>query len=96
VQFELKPGSTVQAEVEYRINTFGMRNPEVSEIKTPGVRRIDLLVQVVAGTPKFRTSTRPPAVQHVLDAPRERVGLPHPIAEGDGVAEHGGRSARLL
>jgi lysophospholipase L1-like esterase len=48
LQFELKPGSTVQAEVEYRINAFGMRNPEVSETKAPGVRRIAVLGDSIA------------------------------------------------
>jgi lysophospholipase L1-like esterase len=48
LRFELKPGSAVQAEVEYRINAFGMRNPEVSETKAPGVRRIAVLGDSIA------------------------------------------------
>src|SRR5258705_11713438 len=40
LQFELRPGARVRAEVDYRINGFGMRSPEVAEEKPAGARRI--------------------------------------------------------
>jgi lysophospholipase L1-like esterase len=68
LQFELKPGSTVQAEVEYRINAFGMRNPEVSETKAPGVRRIAVLGDSIAfGYWVSEADAFPRRLEHMLD-----------------------------
>lgn len=48
LQFELRPGARVRAEVDYRINRFGMRNPEVAEEKPAGVQRIAVLGDSIA------------------------------------------------
>jgi len=48
LQFELRPGSRVSAEVEYRVNAAGMRNPEVAEEKPAGVRRVAVLGDSIA------------------------------------------------
>jgi lysophospholipase L1-like esterase len=41
--FELVPGARVRAEVDYRVNSLGLRNPEVELAKPPGVRRLAVL-----------------------------------------------------
>ena len=46
--FDLRPGAGVRAEVDYRINRFGMRNPEVAEEKPAGARRIAVLGDSIA------------------------------------------------
>ncbi len=46
--FELRPGAFVRAEVDYRINSGGLRNPEVSLTKPPGVGRIAVLGDSIA------------------------------------------------
>lgn len=48
LQFDLRPAARVRAEVEYRINRLGMRNPEVAEEKPAGVRRIAVLGDSIA------------------------------------------------
>jgi lysophospholipase L1-like esterase len=48
LQFDLRPGARVRAEVDYRINGFGMRNPEVAEEKPAGVQRIAVLGDSIA------------------------------------------------
>src|SRR5258706_3586206 len=48
LQFELRPGARVRAEVDYRINRSGMRNPEVAEEKSKGVQRIGVLGDSIA------------------------------------------------
>lgn len=48
LQFDLRPGARVRAEVDYRINRFGMRNPEITEDKPAGVRRIAVLGDSIA------------------------------------------------
>jgi lysophospholipase L1-like esterase len=48
LRFELEPGSSVQAEVEYRVNAGGLRGPEVSIEKPQGVRRVALLGDSIA------------------------------------------------
>jgi len=68
LQFELQPGSTVQSEVEYRINASGMRNPEVSEAKAPGVRRIAVLGDSIAfGYWVSEADAFPRRLEHLLD-----------------------------
>jgi len=46
--FELRPGSSVQAEVHYDINRLGLRGPEVSEEKGAGVTRIAVIGDSIA------------------------------------------------
>jgi len=46
--FELKPRSRATAEVEYRINSFGMRSPEVALAKSAGIPRIAVLGDSIA------------------------------------------------
>jgi lysophospholipase L1-like esterase len=48
IAFELRPGSVAHAEVEYRINDQGMRNPEVAQEKPPGVRRVAVIGDSIA------------------------------------------------
>jgi lysophospholipase L1-like esterase len=46
--FELRPGALVRAEVDYRINSDGLRNPETPVAKAPGVRRIAVVGDSIA------------------------------------------------
>ena len=46
--FELRPGSSIQAEVRYSINSLGMRGPEVSEAKEAGVTRVAVIGDSIA------------------------------------------------
>jgi lysophospholipase L1-like esterase len=46
--FELWPGGAVRAEVEYRINGEGLRGPETTREKPPGVRRVAVLGDSIA------------------------------------------------
>ncbi len=46
--FELRPGGFVGAEVDYRISSAGLRNPEVPLDKPAGVRRIAVLGDSIA------------------------------------------------
>ncbi len=46
--FELRPGSFVQAEVDYRVNALGLRGPETTLEKPPGRRRIAVLGDSIA------------------------------------------------
>ena len=48
LQFELRPGARVQAEVDYRTSASGMRNPEVAEEKAAGQRRVAILGDSIA------------------------------------------------
>jgi hypothetical protein len=48
LQFELRPGSVVHAEVEYRVNALGLRGPEVTLWKPDGVRRVAVLGDSIA------------------------------------------------
>jgi lysophospholipase L1-like esterase len=48
LRFELKPGAAVQAEVAYRVNSEGLRGPEVTVQKPEGVRRVALLGDSIA------------------------------------------------
>ena len=46
--FELRPGGSVHAEVDYRVNAEGLRGPETSVAKPPGVRRVAVLGDSIA------------------------------------------------
>ncbi len=46
--FELRPGSAVRAEVEYRVNAEGLRGPETTVEKPAGVRRVVVLGDSIA------------------------------------------------
>jgi lysophospholipase L1-like esterase len=48
LRFELRPGGVAQAEVEYRVNPLGLRGPETTLEKPPGVRRIAVLGDSIA------------------------------------------------
>ena len=48
LRFELRPGSAVRAEVEYRVNALGLRGPETTLEKPPGVRRVAVLGDSIA------------------------------------------------
>lgn len=48
LRFELKPGSVAHAEVDYRINSRGMRGSELTEQKRPGLRRVAMLGDSIA------------------------------------------------
>ena len=48
LRFELRPGSAVRAEVEYRVNAEGLRGPETTLEKPPGVRRVAVLGDSIA------------------------------------------------
>ena len=46
--FELRPGGSVRAEVDYRVNAEGLRGPETPVAKPPGVRRVAVLGDSIA------------------------------------------------
>jgi lysophospholipase L1-like esterase len=46
--FELRPGAVVHAEVDYRISKEGLRGPDVSLAKPPGVERIAVVGDSIA------------------------------------------------
>jgi lysophospholipase L1-like esterase len=48
LRFELRPGSAVRAEVEYRVNREGLRGPETTVEKPAGVRRVAVLGDSIA------------------------------------------------
>lgn len=48
LRFELRPGSVAHAEVEYRVNSLGLRGPETPTEKPAGVRRVALLGDSIA------------------------------------------------
>jgi len=48
LRFELRPGGVARAEVEYRVNGLGLRGPETTVAKPPGVRRIAVLGDSIA------------------------------------------------
>jgi lysophospholipase L1-like esterase len=48
LRFELRPDSSVQAEVEYRVNPAGFRGPDVPVEKPDGVRRVIVLGDSIA------------------------------------------------
>ena len=48
LRFELRPGSVVRAEVEYRVNAEGLRGPETAVEKPEGVRRLAVLGDSIA------------------------------------------------
>lgn len=48
LRFELAPRSRAHAEVDYRVNAHGMRNPDVEEEKPAGVRRVAVLGDSIA------------------------------------------------
>ena len=48
LRFELRPGGVARAEVEYRVNELGLRGPETTIEKPPGVRRIAVLGDSIA------------------------------------------------
>jgi lysophospholipase L1-like esterase len=48
LRFELRPGGVARAEVEYRVNALGLRGPETTLGKPPGVRRVALLGDSIA------------------------------------------------
>lgn len=48
LRFELRPGGVAHAEVEYRVNELGLRGPETTVEKPPGVRRIAVLGDSIA------------------------------------------------
>jgi lysophospholipase L1-like esterase len=48
LRFELRPGSAVRSEVEYRVNGEGLRGPETTVEKPAGVRRVAVLGDSIA------------------------------------------------
>jgi lysophospholipase L1-like esterase len=48
LRFELRPGGVARAEVEYRVNQLGLRGPETTIEKPPGVRRVAVLGDSIA------------------------------------------------
>jgi lysophospholipase L1-like esterase len=48
LRFELRPGSRVRAEVEYRINQEGLRGPETTVVKPAGTARVAVLGDSIA------------------------------------------------
>ncbi len=48
LEFELRPSSRVQAEVEYLVNSDGMRNPEVPREPVAGRKRVAILGDSIA------------------------------------------------
>lgn len=48
LRFDLRPGARVQAEVEYRVNALGLRGPQTTLAKPPGVRRVAVLGDSIA------------------------------------------------
>jgi lysophospholipase L1-like esterase len=48
LRFELRPGGVARAEVEYRVNGLGLRGPETTLAKPPGVRRLAVLGDSIA------------------------------------------------
>ncbi|HKZ31185.1 MAG TPA: SGNH/GDSL hydrolase family protein [Vicinamibacteria bacterium] len=48
LRFELRPGGAVRAEVEYHVNELGLRGPETTLEKPPGVRRVAVLGDSIA------------------------------------------------
>jgi lysophospholipase L1-like esterase len=48
LRFELRPGSTARAEVEYRVNSEGLRGSETTVEKPAGVRRVVVLGDSIA------------------------------------------------
>ncbi len=48
LRFELRPGGAARAEVEYHVNELGLRGPETTLEKPPGVRRIAVLGDSIA------------------------------------------------
>ena len=48
LRFELRPGGVARGEVEYRVNQLGLRGPETTLEKPPGVRRVAVLGDSIA------------------------------------------------
>jgi lysophospholipase L1-like esterase len=48
LRFELRPGSAIRAEVDYRVNALGLRGPETTVEKRAGVRRVAVLGDSIA------------------------------------------------
>jgi lysophospholipase L1-like esterase len=48
LRFELRPGGVARAEVDYRVNQLGLRGPETTAEKPPGVRRVVVLGDSIA------------------------------------------------
>jgi lysophospholipase L1-like esterase len=48
LRFELRPGGVARGEVEYRVNSLGLRGPETTREKPPGVRRVAVLGDSIA------------------------------------------------
>ena len=48
LRFELRPGALARAEVEYRVNALGLRGPEATLEKPPGVKRVVVLGDSIA------------------------------------------------
>ena len=48
LRFELRPGSAVRAEVDYRVNAEGLRGAETTVEKPAGVRRVAVLGDSIA------------------------------------------------
>ena len=48
LRFELRPSGLARAEVEYRVNELGLRGPETTLDKPPGVRRVAVLGDSIA------------------------------------------------
>ncbi len=48
LRFELRPGGVARAEVEYHVNDLGLRGPETTISKPPGVRRVAVLGDSIA------------------------------------------------
>jgi len=46
--FELRPGGVARAEVDYRVNSLGLRGPETTVEKPAGVRRVAVLGDSIA------------------------------------------------
>jgi lysophospholipase L1-like esterase len=48
LRFELRPGGVARAEVVYRVNALGLRGPETTLEKPPGVKRVAVLGDSIA------------------------------------------------
>jgi lysophospholipase L1-like esterase len=48
LRFELRPGGFARAEVDYRVNALGLRGPETTVEKPPGVKRVAVLGDSIA------------------------------------------------
>jgi lysophospholipase L1-like esterase len=74
--FELRPGATARAEVDYRINAMGFRGPEVSAVKPEGTRRVVVLGDSIAfGYWVAETDAFARQLEAMLNQPGPRGGV---------------------